>query len=782
MVALPLTPEAARIFDEPEYRVEGPLKVTGRARYTSDVGLPGMLYARFLLSPHPHARIISIDTSAANAVPGVHVVLTGQDIGDRRFGRYLYDWPVLAYDRVLFVGERVAAVAAETREAAEEAVNRIQVDYEELPAVLDFDEALADDAPLLHPAPEGYYYLTGQRPPRPHLNLQGHKLVQKGEPDIERVFAQAHRVFEDEYLGPKQHQGYIEPHVCVVWIDEQGMVRVFSTNKAPFSLRHQLSIVTGEPVQNIVVDSMFIGGDFGGKGHSIEEFPCYFLAKATGRPIKALMTYAEELGACNPRHDGKIWLRTAVDREGKIIAHQSRAYYNGGACAGAKPMPGLLFPAGFSAMQVYSVPNTHMETFMVYTNTVPSGHMRAPGATLAALAGEEHVDHIAREMGIDPLEFRLINALRAGDTGPMGEHNANPRAVEVLEAAKRELNWHERRESGVASRESDAVSGPGTRNSELGTRNWVRGRGIALRHRDVGQGKTEMVLRLLADGNIEALYATPDQGSGSATVIRRVAAAVLSVEPERVHIRYGTTSDAPPDPGSGASRVTHIVGRACILAATRMKEQLEVLAAEVMGWPEGEVRLDQDRFIAGAESAPFEEVAARIARGEPVEVRGEYDSLAGDEKPEDASFYACVVEVEVDPDTGQVRPLSGAMVVDVGTIINPIAHQGQLDGSFVYGLGNATMEELGVEDGRITTLSLGEYKLPTEMDAPPLRTILVPTEIGPGPFGAKAAGEITNSGVAPAVANAIRDAVGVRIKAMPITAERVYEALRSRSR
>jgi len=467
------------------------------------------------------------------------------------------------------------------------------------------------------------------------------------------------------------------------------------------------------------------------------------------------MTYAEELSACNPRHDGKIWLRTAVNREGKIIAQQSRAYYNGGACAGAKPMPGLLFPTGFSAMQVYSVPNMHMETFMVYTNTVPSGHMRAPGATLAALAGEEHVDHIARELGIDPLEFRLRNALRAGDTGPMGEHNANPRAVEVLEAARRETRW----------------------GSEMPPNH---GRGIALRHRDVGQGRTEMVLRLLSDGNIEALYATPDQGSGSATVIRRVAAAVLSVQPERVVIRYGTTSDAPPDPGSGASRVTHIVGRAAILAATRLKERLEALAAEVMGWPEGEVRLEGDRFIAGDESVPFEQVAARIARGEPVEMRGEYDSLAGDEKPEDASFYACVVEVEVDPTTGQVRPLNGTMVVDVGTIINPIAHQGQLDGSFVYGLGNATMEELSVEDGKITTLSLGEYKLPTELDAPPLRTILVPTEIGPGPFGAKAAGEITNSGVAPAIANAIRDAVGVRVKAMPITAERVFTALNER--
>ncbi len=191
MVALPLTPEAAKVFEEPEYRVEGPLKVSGRARYTSDVHLPGMLYAKFLLSPHPHARIVSIDTSAAKAVPGVHAVLTGADIGERRFGRYLYDWPVLAFGKVLFVGERVAAVAAETREAAEEAVSRVQVEYEELRPVFDLEDALRDDAPVLHPAPDGYYYLTGQRPPRPHPNLQGHKIIQKGEPDIERVFTSA---------------------------------------------------------------------------------------------------------------------------------------------------------------------------------------------------------------------------------------------------------------------------------------------------------------------------------------------------------------------------------------------------------------------------------------------------------------------------------------------------------------------------------------------------------------------------------------------------------------
>lgn len=756
MSATPLASQVASLFEEPEYRVEGPLKVTGRARYSADVRLPGMLRAKFLMSPVPHARIVSIDTSAARALAGVHAVLTGQDIGLRRFGRYLYDWPVLAYDRVLFVGERVAAVAAETREAAEEAVSLIGVEYEDLPAVFEPEEALQKGAPILHPDPSGYYYLTGDRPPLPHPNLQGYRRVQKGEPDIERAFAQADRVFEDVYIGPRQHQGYIEPHACVVWIDPEGMVRVYSTNKSPFSLRHQLSVVTGLPAQQIVVDSMFIGGDFGGKGHSIDEFCCYYLARATGRPIQSVMTYADELGAVNPRHSAEISVRTGVTSDGRIVAHQSRAYYNGGAYGAAKPMPGLLVPTGTSMMQAYNVPNTHMEVFVVYTNTVPSGHMRAPGQTIAALAGEEHVDHIARELGMDPLEFRLKNALRDGQTGPNGELIHNPRAVEVLEALKRETSWGK----------------PLPPN---------RGRGIAVRHRDVGQGKTELVLRLLSDGKIEALYGTPDQGSGSATVIRRLGAAVLSVAPERIAVRYGTTAEAPPDPGAGASRVTHIVGRATVSAATTLKDRLEELASEVMGWPSGEVRLQNDRFVVGdgsAESASFDEVAQRIARGSSVQVRGQYDSQSLDEhKPEDTSFYAYMIEVEVDPETGQVRPLEVVMAVDVGTIINPVAHQGQLEGSFVYGLGNAMMEELVVEDGKVTTLSLGEYKLPTEMDVPPLRTVLVPTEIGPGPFGAKAAGEITNSGVTPALANAVRDAVGVRIKTHPITAERVFEAL-----
>lgn len=751
-----LTPAIEELLQEPEYRVEGPLKVRGAAGFTADLRIPGMLWARFALSPYPHARIVHIDTTAAKRVPGVQAVLTSEEIGKRRFGRMVYDWPVLAFDRVLFVGERVAGVAAETREAAEEAVSLIEVEYEELPAVFDAEEALADGAPILHPDPSGYHYLTGNRPPRPHLNLQAYQAARKGEEDIERAFDRAYRVFEDVYVGPRQHQGYIEPHAGVVWMEADGTVRVRTTNKAPFSLRHQLSVVTGIEEEGIVVDSMFIGGDFGGKGHSIDDFPCFYLAQATGRPVKAVMTYTEELMAADPRHAARIYTRTGVDRDGRFVAHQSRLYYNGGAYAGAKPQAG---PWG-SPLQCYNVPNVDMQNFCVYTNTVPCGNMRAPGQTISALAGEEHIDHIARELGIDPLEFRLLNAIREGDSGPSGVKIKDPRAVEVLELLRKETNWGDR---------------PLLPN---------HGRGVSLRHRDTGGGRTEILLRLLPGGRIEALYGTPDQGSGSATVVRRLAAAVLSVEAERVVVRYGTTAEALPDPGAGASRVTNIVGQATVKGATELKGKLEELASEVMGWPAGQVRLEGGRFLVGdgsAETASFEEVTTRILRGGSLEVTAEHSSFTpGVERVEETSFYAYMIEVEVDPDTGQVKPIEAVMAVDGGIVINPIAHQGQLDGGFVYGLGNATMEELIVEDGRVTTTTLGEYKLPTQMDVPPLRTVQLPPAMGPGPFGAKAVGETINSGVTPAIANAIYDAVGVRIQAHPITAERVYEAIQEK--
>lgn len=755
-----LTDEARTLLEAPERRVEGHLKVTGEARYAADFRLPDMLWARFLTSPHAHARIVRIDTAAAKALPGVHAVLTGADVKPARLGRRLLDWPVLAWDRVRFIGDRVAVVAAETREIADEALSLIEVEYEELPAVLDLADALSDGAPILHPEDEAaeYIHLGSKRPPRPHSNLQGYKVVTKGDVDVEQAFARAARVFEHTFYHPRQHQGHIEPHASVLWLDGD-LVRVVSTNKAPFNLRQQMSAALGIPAKNIVVNSRFIGGDFGGKGLSIDEFALYFLARATGRPVKSQMTYVDELQGVNPRHSASIRLKTGVDAEGRFVAHLAEVTFDGGAYGSGKAAPGSIPPGGYATLPTYHVPVARYVMRTVYTNTVPGGHMRAPGEVQALFAGESHVDMMARELGMDPLQFRLLNALEQGQTGPANERYREVRGKDLLQLLARETRWGE------------TPLPPNV------------GRGIALGVRHVGGGKTEMDVNLREDGVVEVLTAVPDQGSGGHTVIQRVVAATLSVPLSCVQIRFGDTSEAPTDPGAGGSRVTHVAGEAARRGAVEMRERLVDLASEVMGWPAGEVHIENGRFVVRStgESAPFQEVAQRIARGGTLSVRGEYDGEHhGEDEPGDFNFAAFMAEVEVDPDTGQVKVRDVVLAADVGTIINPVAHQGQMDGGFVYGLGGAMMEELPIEDGKVTTLSLGEYKLPTQMDLPRFRTVYLPTEVGPGPWGAKMAGEVSNSGVAPAIANAIADAVGARLTRLPLTAERVLAALSQR--
>jgi CO/xanthine dehydrogenase Mo-binding subunit len=739
------------LFEEPEYRVEGPLKVTGAARYTADVSMPGMLWLAYTRSPRPHARIASIDTSAARNVPGVHAVLTGADIGDVRLGRRLLDWPALARDSVRMVGDRVAAVAAETKEAADEAARLVEVEYEDLPLVT-LDNALDPDAPVLHPEVDRYRVVGGPRRPTPHPNIQGHAVVEKSETgeSIEDVFGRADHVFEHNFSTAREFQGFLEPRACVLWIDEQDRVRIINTNKSPAALRQQLAVALDLPESQIVLDATFIGGDFGGKGLSIDEYTCYFLARATGRPIKAVMTYVDEMQATNSRHAAFIKLRTAVSADGKFLAHQSEAIIDGGAYAAGKPSPNLVVPA-HTTLTPYHVPVTRLEAKTVYTNSIPGGSMRAPGDPQSMFASECHVDMIAERLGIDPIELRRRNALHDGEPSVTGERVHRARAMEVLDALERESGWRQPVPAG-------------------------HGRGVALGVRHIGAGATSVMLRLTGGGRVEVITGVADQGGGAHTVLRRVAAVVLSVDPRRVVIRHVDTAGPAPDPGIGGQRVTHVLGRAAQAGAVELKARLEELAAEAMGWQAGEVRLESDRFTAGDQSAPFDVVAEQIARGAPVEVEGAYDGNHKPGEPGEYEFAGYVVEVEVDRDTGQVHIHDVLLAADVGTIINPLAHQGQLEGGLIFGLGAALMEEMSVQDGQITTLTLGDYKLPCAMDIPPFRTVLVRDPSGPGPLGAKAAGELTNTSVAPAVANAVA-ACGARVMHMPMTAERILGAL-----
>ncbi len=745
-----------------ESPVEGRLKVTGQASYTADLSMPDMLWAKFLTSPLPYARLVSIDVSVAKQVPGVHAVLTGEDVRGAYLGRRLLDCPVLAWECVRFIGDRVAAVAAETPEAAEEALRLIEVEYEELPAVFEPQDALREEAPILHPDASTYAFLGGKRLPVPHPNVQGHVLVQKGDGALEEAFDSAERVFEHTFTTPRHHHGYIEPHATLVWIDEEEVVHIAASNKAPFLLRDQVATTIGLPSSRIVVENAFVGGDFGGKGTPFDEAACYSLARATGRPVKFVMTYIDELRATNPRPAAIMHLRTGVDSTGRFVAHTADILFNGGAYAAGFPLPTLIPDiiqplGGLCTLEVYSVLQTRIDFKTVYTNTVPAGHMRAPGEVQVQFASESHVDMIARELGMDPLEFRLLNSVKTGEAGPSNGRFHEARGTELLEALRRETHW------------GQMPLAPG------------RGRGISLNARQMHGGVASVVVRLLQDGMIEVLTAQPDQGGGSLTALRRIAATALSVDPEHVRVSRTDTSHTPFDLGSAASRVTWINGQATHDAATRLKAHLEMRAAEVMGWPTGHVRLEGNRFVvrgAMAVERPFSEVAVRLAQEGSMEMTSSFTSaLHGPDALFDYNFSAYMIEVDVDAETGQTRLLDAVLVVDVGTIINPIAHQGQLDGGFVMGLGAALMEEVVVEDGKVTTLSLGDYKLPSQVDVPPLRTILLPTTVAPGPFGAKMAGELNNSGVAPAVANAIADAVGVRVTMLPLSAERVLQAL-----
>ena len=741
----------------PEQRVDGPAKVTGAAGYAADARRPGMLHARFLGSPLAHARIRSIDVSAALAVPGVHAVLTGDDVRGARFGRRLLDRPVLCWDRALFVGDRLAAVAAESVAAADAAIAAIEVDLEELEPILDPEDALADGAPILHPDAAEYAYFEGTRPAVPHPNVQGRLLVERGETDLEAVFASAARVVEATYRTPMQHSAFLEPHATLVWVDEAGVVQVISTNKTPFGLRKQLAAASGLPVEAINVDSGYIGGDFGGKGYSIDEFALLHLARATGRPVRSVLRYAEELGQVNVRHAAVMRLRTAVDAEGRLVAHAADLVLDGGAYAGAKPLPHLALTGATATLAGYRVPNVRIEARTVYTNRVPGGHMRTPGEVQALFAGESQLDELANALGEDPLAFRLRNAVRQGDLGAGGEAYLEARAVDVLTAAGEAIGWDRPRPRG-------------------------RGVGIAMSARHVGAGKQPLRARLHHDGRIEILTGVPDQGSGTWQVMRRSLAVAASVDERRVSVTRLPTAETPVDQGVGGSRVTHIGSRAAQALGGLVREWLDERLPGALPGATAGTSLADDRFVdpaTGRDLATYDEVVGRLIEpAEPIELSTVYEAAAhGPGEPGDHDFAAVAVEVEVDPETGAVTVTDAVLAADVGTIINPVAHRGQLEGGFVFGLGAALQEEMLVDQGVITTLSLADLKIPSAGDVPPLRIVHVPTPEGPGAFGAKMAGELTNAPVGPAVANAVAAASGVRVRALPVTAERVHAGL-----
>src|SRR5579859_4455096 len=538
-----------RIVGKDVPRIEGRDKVTGATRYTVDVQLAGMLFARVLRSQVPHARLRKVDTAAARARPGVHAVLTGPDIGNVRVGSTIRDMPVLAAERVCYAGEPIAAVAAETPELAEQAVALVDVEYEELPGVFDAERAISTTAPVVHPERSSY----AGAPQLPSIpNIQGYNLIEKG--DVETGFAVADRVFEHTFRTPACHQGYIEPHACLVHIQDDGRVRIWSSCQSPYGMRDALARLIDTPLDRIVVESTAVGGSFGAKGSVGPEPIAYFLARASGRPVKYVPTYYEELLGANPRHPSIVTVKTGVSRDGLLVARSARILMDGGAYGAYKGTPNLVLPSTARALGPYRIPHTRIESVFVYTNNTPGGVARAPAQPQVVFAGESQMDLIAQELGLDPMQLRLRNIVQEGDVWP---HNGKFEGVmtrQALEALRAASEW-------------DSPLPP------------MRGRGMAMTERPINAGASGLTVSVHANGHISALTGVADCGTGAHTVLRQMLAEELHVPLEAVDIQIGNTEEALYDAGMGGSKHTFSLTVSVVDASSKIMPRLREVAA-----------------------------------------------------------------------------------------------------------------------------------------------------------------------------------------------------------
>ncbi|MFQ6029214.1 MAG: xanthine dehydrogenase family protein molybdopterin-binding subunit, partial [Dehalococcoidia bacterium] len=499
-----------------------------------------------------------------------------------------------------------------------------------------------------------------------------------------------------------------------------------------------------------------IGGDFGGKGSFMDIPLCYYLALHAKRPVKMVMDYIQELMAGNPRHPGVITLKTGVMRDGRILARQAQCVFNSGAYGAFKPRVHLR--GADHSGGPYRIPHVQIDSYMVYTNNIPCGHMRAPAKPQVTFAVEAHMDRIARELGMDPYEFRRVNVLQDGDSNPIGEEWLHIRAEDALVQAAEAAGWDQPK------------AGP------------YVGRGMAISDQPPGSGQSSATVQMDEEGKATLFLSLFDTGTGTHTILRQVIAETLTIPVEDVGVVIQDTDAVAFESGPGGSRVTYTTGQSTLGAAEELKEKLTVLAAEYMGSAADQVTLRAGQFVSGGDSGRamrLRDVSAQAvsALGQPLEGQMTFTSPPSHY----TSYCAQVAEVEVDPETGEVTVTKIVSAHDIGTVLNPITHQGQIDGGVIQGLGYALMEEMGTEDGHVSTLSLGDYKLPTMRDIPELVTVLLEPGGGPAPFDSKGIGESSNTPVAAAIANAVSDAIGVPLVDLPITAEKVLAALKQKS-
>jgi CO/xanthine dehydrogenase Mo-binding subunit len=728
-------------------RVEGADKVSGRTRYAADIEIPGALWAKILRSPLPHARIVNVDASKAAKLEGVHAIITAADIPAVMTGLRMKDMPLLARERVRFVGEPIAAVAADSVAIANEALNLIDVQYEELPYVTDPMKAIEPGAPVLHDNPAAYKNAPERATELPNIQSYG----QWSNGDVDGGFKNAARIFEHTFRTPLGFHAYIEPHACTVRINDSDQVEIWASNKAPFTLRDRFARDFNLDPAKIKVHILPVGGDFGGKTSLVEVPVCYFLAQRTGRPVKMVLDYSEELAACSHRHPAVITLRTGVDGDGRLCALHARAVFSGGGYAALKANAEVTVQGPRKVASYYRIPAIQVETICAYTNQVPCTQTRTPGSPQTTFAMESQIDIIARELGMDPVEFRQKNLLDDGDSTPFGQKLKGIVVKDTLKKALDTSNWKKAKAKNI-------------------------GRGVAVYERPSGAGRSGAAITVESDASVTVNLGVPDVGPGIHTVVQQIVGEVLDLPRERVNVRVEDTDNSPFDSGTGGSKSTNSVGTAAYQTVSEIKEKVLALAAQRIGCKPEDMKPQNGRYVAaGAKPMSFSDLmrmAVEQNRG-PITHLSVYEPS----RAPITSFAAQVAEVEVDPRTGQVKVKKLTTVHDSGTVLNHLSYQGQVDGGVVTGLGFALMEDSSLVDGKMATANLGEFKMATIADLPKLTTVLMEDATGPTPFQGKAIAEIPNVPTAAAIANAIEDAVGVRLYDLPLTSEKIYVAM-----
>jgi CO/xanthine dehydrogenase Mo-binding subunit len=762
----------ASVFQSRVTALDGPEKVTGAARFTFDVTFPGMLHAKVLRSPHPHARIVAIDTSRAEALAGVVAIVTGADaikLPDPYYGVAIRDQPVLAIDKVRYVGDMVAAVAAVDEETAYRALALIDAQYDLLQPVATIEEALADGAPLLFDAPvAGAPIKLGDgvislKEPRPNVLYEfGYA---KGYADA--VLAQSDHVFEDRFRFSRINHFHLEPYVNVARVTGE-QIELWSCNQDPFVLRDDIARIFGRPANNIRVNASYIGGGFGGKSFCKMEPVVVLLAMKAGWPVRLCLSLDEGLLTLT-KHAGVLTLRTGVTRDGRLTARKSEIQLDGGAYSDASAL--TVVKSGYRITGPYRWDAVATRAYAVRTNTVPAGSFRGFGGTQASFASESQIDMIARRLGIDPYDFRRKNLLAIGEPFQPGDSGVDSDLAGGLDEIVERLGY--RRQPRSAAQGYKA-----------------RGMGLSVGIKDGGgtANHAQALVKVLASGRAIVSAAAVEIGQGATTALSRIAAETLKLPLDWV--RYGAidTDHTPLDNGTHASCGTAVTGIAVMHAATDARSQILKFAAERLGCTPDELLLDNWTIRRGNYAHPLEPMIARHFGGAGFEFIGRGMIKVPDDPraPLGAQSFFWMpswvgAEVEVDRETGKVRVLQLVVGADAGRSVNSVACRGQIEGAALQALGQSLFEELRYKGAEPVSATPLDYRVPHAMDLPDRYEAVIFEHGGPGPFGAKGIGEAGMLGVASAIANAIHDAIGVRLTEIPFTPERVLAAIEASS-